>query len=119
GAPPVARIDAGKMVYLRGPVPLRDVAAEQRVVERLRAELELVVGRRTTFDAKDAPRVVERLKRWRGDLSGRAAGSVKPGAEVERVGGGPAPRPAPASGRGGGSVGRGDRRGAVRAHLRS
>jgi hypothetical protein len=82
GAPPVARIDAGKMVYLRGPVPLRDVAAEQRVVERLRAELELVVGRRTTFEAKDAPRFVERLKRWRGDLAGRAAGIVKPAATL-------------------------------------
>jgi superfamily II DNA or RNA helicase len=82
GAPPVARIDAGKLVYLRGPVPLRDVAAEQRAVERLRAELELVVGRRTTFEAGDAPRFVEKLKRWRGDLAGRAAGVVKPAATL-------------------------------------
>ena len=29
GSPPVARIDAGKLVYLRGPVPLRDVPAER------------------------------------------------------------------------------------------
>ena len=78
GAPPVARIDAGKLVYLRGPVPLRDVPAEQRVVERLRTELDLVVGRRTSFDPRDAPRFVEKLKRWRGDLAGRAAGVVKP-----------------------------------------
>ncbi len=78
GAPPVARIDAGKLVYLRGAVPLRDVPAEQRVVERLRSDLELVVGRRTTFDARDTPRFVEKLKRWRGDLAGRAAGVVKP-----------------------------------------
>jgi len=57
GAPPVARIDAGKLVYLRGPVPLRDLAAEQRAVERLRTELELVVGRRTSFEAADAPKI--------------------------------------------------------------
>ena len=82
GAPPVARIDAGKMVYLRGPVPLRDAAAEQRTLERLRGELDLVVGRRTTFDARDAPRFVEKLKRWRGDLAGRAAGVVKPAATL-------------------------------------
>jgi hypothetical protein len=82
GAPPVARIDAGKLVYLRGPVPLRDAPAEQRAVERLRADLDLVVGRRTTFDAHDAPRFVERLKRWRGDLAGRAAGVVKPAATL-------------------------------------
>jgi superfamily II DNA or RNA helicase len=82
GAPPVARVDAGKLVYLRGPVPLRDAAAEQRVVERLRSELDLVVGRRTSFDARDAPRFVEKLKRWRGDLAGRAAGVVKPAATL-------------------------------------
>ncbi|HXU02164.1 MAG TPA: DEAD/DEAH box helicase [Polyangia bacterium] len=82
GAPPVARVDAGKLVYLRGPVPLRDVPAEQRAVERLRSDLDLVVGRRTTFDARDAPRFVEKLKRWRGDLAGRAAGVVKPAATL-------------------------------------
>jgi superfamily II DNA or RNA helicase len=123
GAPPVARIDAGKLVHLRGPVPVRDGAAEQRAAERLRAELELVVGRRTTFEAGEAPRFVERLKRWRGDLAGRAAGVVKPAAVlvprlrvVEGVGvgaaaGGPAPHSVPqaaegaaAAGEGGGDV---------------
>src|SRR6185295_15835525 len=50
--------------------------------ERLRSELDLVVGRRTTFDAHDAPRFVEKLKRWRGDLAGRSAGVVKPAASL-------------------------------------
>ena len=107
GAPPVARIDAGKLVYLRGPVPLRDAPAEQRAIERLRGELDLVVGRRTTFDARDAPRFVEKLKRWRGDLAGRAAGVVKPAASlVPRLRlvevGGPHPGPLPQAGEGGG-----------------
>ena len=83
GSPPVARIDAGKLVYLRGPVPLRDVPAEGRAVERLRAELDLLPGRRTSYDGADAPRFVAKLGRWRGDLAGDAAGIVKPAATLE------------------------------------
>jgi superfamily II DNA or RNA helicase len=82
GSPPAARIDNGKMVYLRGPVPLRDTTAEQRAIEKLRQDLDLLPGRRTTFGAADAPRFVEKLKRWRGDLSGGAAGIVKPSATL-------------------------------------
>ena len=82
GSPPVARIDAGKLVYLRGPVPLRDVPAEGRAVERLRAELDLLPGRRTSYDGADAPRFVAKLGRWRGDLAGDAAGIVKPTATL-------------------------------------
>ncbi len=73
GSPPVARVDGARLVYLRGPVPIRDEAAERRAVERLRAELDLLPGRRTNYDAPDAPRFVEKLKRWRGDLSGAGA----------------------------------------------
>jgi superfamily II DNA or RNA helicase len=83
GSPPCARVDGGKLVYLRGPVPLRDPAAERQAVERLRAQLDLLPGRRTTFAGADAPRFIEKLKRWRGDLSGRAAGIVKPAATLE------------------------------------
>ena len=82
GSPPVARIDGGKLVHLRGPVPLRDPPAERRAVERLRAELDLLPGRRTNYAGADAPRFVEKLKRWRGDLSGDAAGVVKPAADA-------------------------------------
>jgi len=82
GSPPVARIDAGKLVYLRGPIPLRDVPAEGRAVERLRAELDLLPGRRTSYDGADAPRFVAKLGRWRGDLAGDAAGIVKPAASL-------------------------------------
>ena len=57
---------------------MRDAAAERHAIERLRAQLDLLPGRRTTFAGGDAPRFVEKLKRWRGDLSGRAAGIVKP-----------------------------------------
>ena len=83
GAPPCARVDGARLIHLRGPVPLRDPPAERRAVERLRAELDLLVGRRTTYGAADAPRFVEKLKRWRGDLAGGAAGVVKPTAALE------------------------------------
>ncbi|HVV48142.1 MAG TPA: DEAD/DEAH box helicase, partial [Polyangia bacterium] len=83
GAPPCARVDGNRLVHLRGPVPLRDPAAERRAVERLRGELDLLPGRRTTYGPADAPRFVEKLKRWRGDLAGGAAGVVKPAATLE------------------------------------
>src|SRR6185295_206484 len=78
GSPPVARIDGGRMVHLGGPVPVRDAPSEQRALERLRSELGLLPGRRTSYTGADAPRFVDKLKRWRGDLSGDAAGIVKP-----------------------------------------
>ena len=83
GSPPCARVDGGKLVHLRGPVPLRDPPAERRAVERLRADLDLLPGRRTNYSSADAPRFVEKLKRWRGDLAGGAAGIVKPAAALE------------------------------------
>jgi superfamily II DNA or RNA helicase len=83
GSPPCARVDGGKLVHLRGPVPLRDPPAERRAVERLRADLDLLPGRRTNYSGADAPRFVEKLKRWRGDLAGGAAGIVKPAAALE------------------------------------
>jgi superfamily II DNA or RNA helicase len=76
GAPPCVRIDEGRMTYLRGPVPLRDEAAERGLVERLRDELNLMPGRRATFDGADAPRFAAQLARWRGDLTGQAAGLI-------------------------------------------
>ena len=78
GSPPVARIDGDRLVHLGGPVPIRDAPSEQRALERLRSELGLLPGRRTSYTGADAPRFVDKLKRWRGDLSGDAAGIVKP-----------------------------------------
>ncbi len=83
GSPPCARVDGPKLVHLRGPVPLRDPPAERRAVERLRSELDLLPGRRTSYGPADTPRFIEKLKRWRGDLSGGAAGVVKPNITLE------------------------------------
>ncbi len=78
GAPPSVRIDSGRMVYLRGAVPLRDEAAEQRLIHQLRDDLNLVPGRRLTVQGQEMVRWADKLRRWRGDLSGDAAGIVSP-----------------------------------------
>jgi superfamily II DNA or RNA helicase len=83
GVPPCARIDDGRLVYLKGPVPVRDEAAERRLVERLRESLSLLPGRRASFQGPDAGRFAEKLKAWRGDLTGDAAHLV--GAQQVRL----------------------------------
>ncbi len=73
GNPPCVRIDDGRMVHLSGPVPVRDEPAERRLVEKLRADLDLMPGRRSTFAGADTARFVDKVKRWRGDLAGDGA----------------------------------------------
>ncbi|WP_163997123.1 DEAD/DEAH box helicase [Pyxidicoccus caerfyrddinensis] len=82
GAPPAVRIDNGRMVYLRGAVPLRDEAAEQRLIHQLRDELNLVPGRRLTVQGPEMVRWADKLRRWRGDLAGDAAGLVSPNVKL-------------------------------------
>ncbi len=76
-APPVARIDDGRLVHLRGPVPIRDEAAEQRLRLKLREDLDLLPGRRVTFEGPDAARAVERLARWSSAVTGEAADAIR------------------------------------------
>ncbi len=82
GSPPCVRIDDGKMTYLRGPVPVRSLEDEKRLVHRLRDELNLVPGHRVSFDGKDAATFASKLQRWRGGLTGDAASIVKPTARL-------------------------------------
>ena len=78
GSPPSVRIDNGRMVYLRKAVPVRDEAAEQRLVHQLREELNLVPGRRMTVQGKEMVRFADQLRRWRTSLTGDAKGLVSP-----------------------------------------
>jgi superfamily II DNA or RNA helicase len=73
GNPPCVRIDDGRMVHLSGPVPVRDEPAERRLVEKLRSDLDLMPGRRSTFEGADTARFVDKVKRWHGDLAGDGA----------------------------------------------
>jgi superfamily II DNA or RNA helicase len=81
GNPPCARVDDGKLVHLGGAVPIRDEAAERRLIEQLRSDLNLVCGRRSTFTGPDTARFVDKLKRFRAELSGDGAQLV--GAKVK------------------------------------
>ena len=76
GAPPCVRIDDDRMVYLQGPVPVRDRDAERRELHRLRAELDLLPGHRVTFEGRDVGAFASKLRRWRGALTGAAADLV-------------------------------------------
>jgi len=54
GSPPCARVDAGRLTHLQGPVPQRDEAAEARLLRTLRDRLGLIPGRRVELQAADA-----------------------------------------------------------------
>ena len=82
GSPPSVRIDNGRMVYLRGAVPLRDEAAEQRLVHQLRDDLNLIPGRRMTLSGPEMVHFADKIRRWRGDLAGDAAGVVSPNVKL-------------------------------------
>ncbi len=70
GQPPMARVDAGRLVHLGGALPLRDEVAEARLVRELATELELAPGHRTKLRGADAVRFARRLERFRGELRG-------------------------------------------------
>ncbi|MEO8211827.1 MAG: DEAD/DEAH box helicase [Myxococcales bacterium] len=73
GQPATVRIDDGRMTHLGGAVPVRDEVAERRLVTKLRDELNLIPGRRATFEGADAAQFADKLRRWRGDMVGDAA----------------------------------------------
>ena len=77
GQPPCVRIDGSKMVFLRGSVPVRDEEQERRLIQRLRDELNLMCGHLARFEGKDAAVFAEKLRGWRGSLTGDAANVVK------------------------------------------
>jgi len=85
GSPPTVRIDNGRMVYLQGAVPVRDEAAEQKLIHGLRDELNMVPGRRVTVQGKEAVQLADKLRRWRGGLTGNAAQVVSPNVKLRPV----------------------------------
>jgi superfamily II DNA or RNA helicase len=72
GDPPLARIDAGKLVSLGGPVPLRDEPEERRLVQQLAQDLELLPGHRVRVTGAEAIALAARLGRFRGEIRGDA-----------------------------------------------
>ncbi len=72
GDPPQARVDAGRLVHLRGDMPLRDESAEVSEVARLRDQLGLAPGRRVRLVDQAAVDMARRLGGWRGEIDGGA-----------------------------------------------
>ncbi|HVJ92426.1 MAG TPA: DEAD/DEAH box helicase, partial [Labilithrix sp.] len=69
GDPPIARVDGDVVVSLGGGVPVRKLDQERALLQRLRSELDLVVGRRVHFDGAEAARFAVRLRNFQ-DLVG-------------------------------------------------
>ncbi|RMG19421.1 MAG: DEAD/DEAH box helicase [Deltaproteobacteria bacterium] len=73
GDPPVARVDAGRLVRLGdAPVPKRDEAAERRLVHELMQTLGLELGRRQVFTGASAMEMARRIEACDGPLRSEA-----------------------------------------------
>lgn len=73
GDPPTARVDAGKLVPLGGPLPLRDEPAERALTHRLSQALELLPGRRVSVSGEEAVELASRIARFDADVRGGEA----------------------------------------------
>ncbi len=62
GDPPCARVDAGKLHYLGGPLPLRDERKEQLLVDDLSRRIDLDIGKTHRFSGLDAVKIAERIR---------------------------------------------------------
>lgn len=63
GDPPCARLDAGRMHYLQGDLPLRDVDQERQLTRLLEQKLGLSAGRRKRLDGEQAVELGQRVAR--------------------------------------------------------
>ena len=70
GDPPQARVDGGKLVHLRGAVPLRDEGAEQRELHRLSGRLGLAPGVPASHAGSAAVAFAAKLSSWSGEIRG-------------------------------------------------
>jgi superfamily II DNA or RNA helicase len=62
GDPPCARVDAGKLHYLGGALPLRNEAKEQKLTGELEAKLGLRIGHAERFYGQQAVQAAQRLR---------------------------------------------------------
>ena len=80
GQPPLARVDADRLVHLQGPLPKRNERAEAHLVRQLRQTMQLAPGHKAQYTGAAAVQVAKRLKGWRGEIrgSGHAAFELAP-----------------------------------------
>ena len=72
GSPPLARVDAGELVHLRGSIPVRDRNAEALRTHHLREALGLRPGYRVDLRQRQAIDFARRLRDWKGPIEGNA-----------------------------------------------
>ena len=70
GDPPIARVEEGRLVDIKGSVPLRDLRAEQQLILELRRKLGLIPSPAILLGAQDAIELAERLRNWEGEVRG-------------------------------------------------
>jgi superfamily II DNA or RNA helicase len=70
GDPPSARVEEGRLVHIRGAVPLRDTSAERQLTRQLQTQLDLESGCMTQFAGEGAVRFVQQLRNWPGEIRG-------------------------------------------------
>ncbi|RME23596.1 MAG: DEAD/DEAH box helicase, partial [Deltaproteobacteria bacterium] len=70
GNPPTAEVDRGELKLLGGTVPIRDEAAERRLVRGLAESLQLAVGLERRFRGEEAVRFAADLARYQGSSRG-------------------------------------------------
>ncbi|MBN1655244.1 MAG: helicase [Deltaproteobacteria bacterium] len=62
GDPPSARVDAGKLTYLGGTLPLRNERKEELLIDEISRELDLEVGKTLRFVGLEALKIAERIR---------------------------------------------------------
>jgi len=70
GDPPIARVDAGKLVQLGGVVPLRDLSGERQLLRKMQNDLQLLPGRSLRLKGEEAVEFAARLEDWDGEIVG-------------------------------------------------
>jgi len=83
GDPPMARVDGEEVSVLGSQVPVRRRDQERALVQKLRADLDLVPGRRVDFDGTDATRFAAKLRKWQERTGEGGDGSVFEGRPLE------------------------------------
>ncbi|MBN2717268.1 MAG: helicase [Deltaproteobacteria bacterium] len=64
GNPPHVKIKNGRMEYIDGSIPVRDIKAEKEMEATLRDDLNLVPGRKVLYNRRDASIFVEKAQEW-------------------------------------------------------
>lgn len=83
GTPPIARVQAGRLMALGGQtIPRRDPAAEGQLTQQLQATLGLAPSQPVRLSGEAAVRFVQRLHTWRGEIRGTAHQAFVPTAPL-------------------------------------